>query len=148
IEESIDRGYAVASFYNGDVIPDVKEQAFERMKGCVPEGMSPDDPSAPGTIACWAWAFSRMIDRLEQHPEVDAKRIAVVGHSRNGKTALLAGAMDERVAVVIPSQAGCGGTAPARVAPELLASKPGARAKAETLAVINRNFPHWFCGRF
>src|SRR4029079_17441773 len=46
------------------------------------------------------------------------------------------------------SQAGCGGTAPCRVAPELLVLQPNGRPKVETVAVINRNFPHWFCGNF
>jgi hypothetical protein len=117
IEQSIDRGYAVATFYNGDVVPDQTELARERLKQLVPEGMSADDPAAPATIAAWAWGFSRMIDYLVTDAAIDPARIAVVGHSRNGKTALLAGAMDERIALVIPSQAGCGGTAPVRVAP-------------------------------
>ena len=96
----------------------------------------------------WAWAFSRMLDVLETMPEVDAKRVATVGHSRNGKTALLAAAFDPRFAMAIPSQAGCGGTAPSRVAPDL--AKPGQnnRPTAETVAVINKSFPHWFCGNF
>jgi hypothetical protein len=148
IERSIDRGYAVATFYNGDIVPDQADLAHERLKQFVPPGVSPDDPAAPATIAAWAWGFSRMIDYLVTDAQIDAKRIAVVGHSRNGKTALLAGAMDERIALVIPSQAGCGGTAPVRVAPELLASEPNGRPKAETIAAINKNFPHWFNSNF
>ncbi|HEX8310691.1 MAG TPA: acetylxylan esterase, partial [Chthoniobacteraceae bacterium] len=120
IEQSIDRGYAVATFYTGDIVPDQPDLARERLKGFVPEGMNADDPAAPATIAAWAWGFSRMIDHLLTEPAIDPARIAAVGHSRNGKTALLAGAMDERIALVIPSQAGCGGTAPVRVAPELI----------------------------
>ena len=62
-----------------------------------------------GTLMAWAWAFSRVMDYLETVPEIDAARVATVGHSRNGKTALLAAAMDERFAMAIPSQSGQGG---------------------------------------
>ena len=148
IEQSIDRGYAVAAFYNGDIIPDDKALAPERLKAFLPEGKSADDADAPATIACWAWGFMRAIDYLAQQPEIDARRIAVVGHSRNGKTAILAAAFDERIALAIPSQAGCGGTAPCRVAPELAALQPNGRAIVETVARINTSFPHWFCGNF
>ena len=148
LEQAIDRGYAVASFYNGDVISDNAEIAREQLKQFVPAGKSPDDADAPATIAAWAWGFSLMIDQLLTDPDIDGKRIAVVGHSRNGKTALLAAAMDERIALVIPSQAGCGGSAPCRVTPDLAEIKGNGRPTAETVAVINKSFPHWFCGNF
>ncbi len=68
--------------------------------------------------------------------DIDAKRIAAVGHSRNGKASLVAAAFDERIALVIPLQAGCGGTAPSR-------GKIG-----ETVKQINDRFPHWFADEF
>ncbi len=148
IEQSIDRGYAVASFFSGDVVSDKVELALEQMKTFRPPGMAADAPDAPATIMIWAWAFSRMVDYLVTDKDIDPRRIAVVGHSRNGKTALLAAAFDERIAMVIPSQAGCGGTAPSRVAPELAALQSNGRPSAETVAVINKAFPHWFCGHF
>lgn len=148
MERAIDRGYAMAVFHNGEVIPDDKALAPERLKAFLPEGMSADAPDAPATIACWAWGFMRAIDYLEKQPEIDGKRLAVVGHSRNGKTAMLAAAMDERIALAIPSQAGCGGTAPCRVAPELAEKKANGRTIAETVERINASFPHWFCGNF
>ncbi len=148
IEQSIDRGYAVATFFGGDVVSDKVELAQEQMKHFVPPGMAADAPDAPATIMIWAWAFSRMLDYLASDQDIDARRIAIVGHSRNGKTALLAAALDERIAMVIPSQAGCGGTAPNRVAPELSAPQANGRPKVETVAVINKSFPHWFCGHF
>lgn len=148
IAQAIERGYAVAAFFNGEVVPDDKTLAPERLRAFLPPGKSADDAEAPATIACWAWGFMRAVDYLAQQPEIDGKRIAVVGHSRNGKTALLAAAMDERIALAIPSQAGCGGTAPCRVAPELAALKGNQRPTAETIAVINTSFPHWFCGNF
>ena len=89
----------------------------------------------------------RAIDYLAQQPEIDAKRIAVVGHSRNGKTAMLAAAMDERIALAIPSQAGCGGTAPCRL-PAALQNPPDGKLIHETVERINTSFPHWFCTNF
>jgi cephalosporin-C deacetylase-like acetyl esterase len=86
----------------------------------------------------WAWGVHRAVDYLSQHPDLDPKRIAVVGHSRLGKTALVAAAFDDRIALAVPNQAGCGGTAPSRQ------NDP----KAESVKRINTSFPHWFCGHF
>jgi hypothetical protein len=147
IEQSIDRGYAVAAFFNGDIIPDDKLVAPERLKSFVPPGHKADDADAPATIACWAWGFMRAVDYIAKQPEIDAKRIAVVGHSRNGKTALLAGAMDDRIALVIPTQAGCGGTAPCRL-PAALQNPADGKLVHETVERINTSFPHWFCTNF
>jgi len=148
IEQSIDRGYAVATFYNGDVIPDEKGLAAKALAALADDETSGADGANTATIMAWAWAFSTMWDYLATIPEIDSKRVAVVGHSRNGKTALLAAAMDERIAMAIPSQAGCGGTAPSRVSPALSAPNNNGRPTAETVAVINKSFPHWFCGNF
>ena len=148
LEQSIDRGYAVATFYSGDVVPDDKvlaEPALKKFRGSASEERGAADTA---TIMGWAWGYSRMLDDLFTMPEIDRKRIAVVGHSRNGKTALVAAAFDERIALAIPSQAGCGGTAPSRVSPELAAPGNNGRPTAETLPVINKAFPHWFCGNF
>ena len=71
-----------------------------------------------------------------------------MGHSRNGKTALLAAAFDERIALAIPHQAGCGGTAPSRVSPKMAEALNNGRPTAETVAVINKSFPHWFNAEF
>jgi hypothetical protein len=135
LEQSIDRGYAVATFYSGDIDPDrpdVREgiQSHLRKKGEKP------GPHEWGTIAAWAWGIQRAVDYLTTVEELDRERIAVVGHSRLGKTALLASAFDERIALAIPLQAGCGGTAPSR-------GKVG-----ESVKRINDSFPHWFNGAF
>ncbi len=148
VEQTIDRGYAVATFFSGDVVPDDKELAEAVLRKLRPSGSAERGPADTAVVMAWAWGFSRMLDYVETVPEVDAKRIAAVGHSRNGKTALVAAAFDERFALCIPTQAGCGGTAPSRLSAEAGALQPNGRPKAESVAIINKNFPHWFCGNF
>ena len=140
IELVVEHGYALACFYSGDVDPDTPDMTDGIGPAFYKPGQSTAAADDPGTIMLWAWGFHRVVDLVEQHgqDQLDAKRIAVVGHSRNGKTALLAGAFDERIAVVIPLQAGCGGTAPSRTTD----------TRAESVRQINMSFPHWFCGNF
>lgn len=135
-------GYGVACFYCGDIQPD-RPFVREGMRATLPvtnekvsDNREPGDTTA--TIMWWAWGIHRAVDYLLTHPRVDGRRLAVVGHSRLGKTALLAGAFDERIALVIPNQAGCGGTGPSR----------HRDARAESVQRINTAFPHWFCGNF
>jgi hypothetical protein len=132
----VSRGYGLATFYCGDLDPDKPDYTDGLHPFLLKEGTKELGPTDPSTITLWAWGVSRAVDYLVQDADVDAKRIAVVGHSRLGKTALLAGAFDDRLAMVIPLQAGCGGTAPSR-------GKVG-----ESVQRINTSFPHWFCGNF
>ncbi|MGP8202128.1 MAG: acetylxylan esterase [Limisphaerales bacterium] len=132
LEQSIDRGYAVATYFCGDVEPD-KTNAVGGVRETIYVPRAADDC---GTITAWAWGLQRVMDYLATDRDIDSKRIALVGHSRLGKAALLAGAFDDRAALVIPLQAGCGGTAPSR-------GKIG-----ESVKQINSQFPHWFCGVF
>jgi hypothetical protein len=136
-EQALEKGYAVATFYNGDIQPD-RPDVREGMRATIPlaPGGLPGDETA--TIMWWAWGIHRAVDYLVTDKSIDAKRLAVVGHSRLGKTALLAGALDDRIAVVIPHQSGCGGAGPSR----------SQNPKAETVKRINTSFPHWFCPRF
>jgi len=147
---AIQRGYAVATFYQGDLVPDepkLAESALLKLDPPKASGEGRGD-AATATIAAWAWGFSQMLNALEKLPEIDAKRVVTVGHSRNGKTALLAAAFDDRFAMAIPSQAGSGGTGPSRVASELAKPNDKGRPTAETVAVITKSFPHWFCKNF
>jgi hypothetical protein len=131
----LSRGYGLATFYSGDVDPDRPD--FD--DGIHPHYRAPGAAPGPhewGTIAAWAWGMSRCVDYLLTVPEVDGRRIAAVGHSRNGKATLVAAAFDERIALAIPHQAGCGGTAPSR------------GTVGESVTRINTSFPHWFCDEF
>lgn len=138
VEKTLERGYALATFCSGDIDSDRKEVS-EGIYAWLLKQKDPSakpDPANRGSIAAWAWGFHRAVDYLVTDPEIDSKRIAAVGHSRNGKTALLAAAFDERIALAIPHQAGCGGTSPDR------------GTVGESVERINTAFPHWFCGNF
>lgn len=135
-EEGIARGYAMAAFHNGDVSPDQKDShqhgAHALLNG---------DASRPdhwGTIAAWAWGASRCLDYLQTDPAIAQNQVAVIGHSRGGKTALWAGAEDPRFALVCSNNSGCGGAALSR------RRVPG----KESVAAINRAFPYWFATNF
>lgn len=136
-EKVIDRGYAVATMYAGEISPDYDGGFTEGVhQGYFREGQDRPTPHEWGVIAAWAWGLQRGVDYLFQDDDVDNDAIIVTGHSRRGKAALLAGALDERIAVVIPHQAGCGGTSPSR-------SDVG-----ESVKRINSSFPHWFNDTF
>jgi hypothetical protein len=132
-EEAVARGYAMAAFSNADVDPDRHDGFQDGIHGLLDAGPRP--PDAWGTIAAWAWGASRVMDYLETDADIAGDQIAVIGHSRGGKTALWAGAEDERFALVISNDSGCTGAALSR---RRFAGK-------ETVARINQGFPHWFC---
>ncbi len=109
IEEATERGYAVATFCHGDVDPDCNDFTNGIHPHYLQEGRTERGPHDWGTVAAWAWGLHRAVDYIVTDPDIDAGRIAVMGHSRNGKAALLAGALDERIALVVSNQSGCGG---------------------------------------
>jgi len=134
VEEAIARGYAMAVFYNADLDPDKFDNFENGIHAVLDNGTRKND--SWGTLAAWAWGASRCMDYLETDSDIDSKRVAVIGHSRGGKTALWAGAEDQRFSLVISNESGCSGAALAR------------RRFGETLTVINTAFPHWFCTNY
>ncbi len=138
IEHAIDRGYAVATFYYGDIAPDKSGPLGGVMPYFIRKEKTTSTDDDCGAIAAWAWGLSRAVDYLLTDSDIDSHRIIVFGHSRNGKAAILAGAMDDRIAATIAHQAGCGGTSPSR----------RRNPKGESVKIINEHFPHWFDGAF
>ena len=131
-EEIVRRGYIVADYARTDLDPDQKNTVGPA------QAAYPDYDWA--TLAVWAWGGMRVIDYLMTLDVVDKDKIAFTGHSRGGKTALLAGALDERITLVAPNGSGCGGAGCYRFEGE----------KSESLERITapERFAYWFVPRF
>jgi hypothetical protein len=136
VETLLERGYAVATAYYGDLEPDHPEGWKDGIRGALqPEGKA-FEPEEWGAIGAWAWGLSRIMDYLEKDGDINREEVSVVGHSRLGKAALWAGATDTRFAITISNDSGAGGAALSR------------RIFGETIARLNTSFPHWFCGNY
>ena len=137
LHKIIDAGYGVATLHYYDIYFDEKgnvERSILPLLGISSE--TDMKPNSGRAIAAWAWGYSRVLDYLLTDKQVDGKRVVCMGHSRLGKTALWAGAQDDRFAIVISNNSGCGGAALSR------------RAYGETVNIINHTFPWWFCDNF
>lgn len=134
VSEIIKNGFMTAMISTTELDPDTDDGFKNGVHGIF--DIQPRTPDAWGTIAAWAWGASRAMDYFETDKAIDAKHIAVIGHSRGAKAALWAGAEDERFALVISNNSGCTGAAIARL------------KKGEKIVDINTSFPHWFCGNY
>lgn len=134
LEMIVDAGFGVATMCYHDIYPDKKELKDESILALFSDyNQTKDSPEAWQALGGWAWGLSRIMDYLEQEERVDAKQVALMGHSRQGKAALWAGVQDERFAIVISNNSGCGGAAISK------------RRYGETLRIMTTSFPHWLC---
>ncbi len=127
--EPLRRGYAVAAFHYQQFGLD--QPAYRD------SGFFKNYPDADwADLRAWAWGMSRVADYLEQQPFADKSKLIGVGHSRLGKTTLIAGAFDDRFALVAPAGSGCAGTGAFRINGKLRGGKEG-------LEELTKNFPQW-----
>jgi hypothetical protein len=125
VETVVKRGYGLAQFDRTEIAPDSAERG----------GVYAAYPGYDGgRLAAWAWGYARVVDYLVTQPYVDRKRLIVTGHSRGGKATLLAGVLDERIALTAPNASGCGGAGSFRLQAD----------KSEDISAILKNFPFWF----
>jgi hypothetical protein len=134
LEMMMDKGYAVATIYRGDIDPDYAEGLSQGVRSLYPELQNRGDNFS--TVGAWTWGLSRALDYLQTDKAIDSKHVAVFGFSRLGKAALWAGATDERFALVISNESGAGG------------AKLFHYTAGEGIRRLCIKFPHWFCGNF
>ena len=131
-ETILERGYALAVYHDADFVPDDRAAAGPALARMT--HAAPDHP--PGALAGWAWGVSRLIDALAPLERIDNTRIALMGHSRRGKMALLAAAHDDRLAVTIAHQSGTMGAALTQ------------NGRGEPVSNLVERYPHWFTPGF
>ena len=129
-EVVIDAGYAIAAFHVSDLAPDNKDEFMNGVMQLYPEQLNAENGMR--AIGAWGWGASRVMDYFESDPQIDKKKVALVGHSRGGKASLWAAAQDQRFAMCITNCSGSTGAALAR------------RQFGERVRRINTSFPHWF----
>ena len=137
-EEIVARGYAAIAFWNGDIAPDWNTGNREGVFKCFEPPGARKGTALWGTLSAWAWGASRVLDWIETEPLLDGKHVAVVGHSRGGKTALVAGVYDKRFAMTCSNCSGCSGAKLNHI------DLP----KSQNISQIVTYFPYWFCQNY
>ncbi len=131
----IKRGYILIHFDPRKIQPDkMKDTDKKSILNFYYTGKSQSDDW--GTIAVWSWSLSRVMDYVENDPDIDSSKVCIMGLSRFGKSVMWAGAQDQRFAAVFSCESGCGGATIIR------------RGIGETIKAINEKFPHWFDDNF
>lgn len=139
IPETLARGYGIAVICYEDIEPDLADGSgwqFGVRSLFLKPGETNIAPDSWGAISAWAWGASRVLDYLETDKDVDKRHVIIFGHSRLGKTALWAGAQDQRFCMAIASCSGEMGASLAR------------RNYGETVSSMAKSFPYWFCRNF
>ncbi len=150
IEELSEQDFDIITYCYKDITSDDGDFTTGIAPLVFPNGRQNDTDC--GKIGLWAFTNMRVLDYVLTLEGTDAKNVAILGHSRLGKTALFTGMMDERFAFVFSNNAGCAGDAIARGGSGL-PDKDGSfyiekKYRGETIEVITRVFPYWFCANY
>lgn len=139
IQMFTDKGIAFCVFNRTELAHDIKDE--DRMQAGQLYRAYPEKTF--GALGAWAWGFSRCVDALEKLGGFDLSTLAFTGHSRGGKTAMLAGVLDERATIVAPNETNAGSSSCYRIHMAAV-QENGNIQRSETLADITKNFPFWF----
>ncbi|PHR60800.1 MAG: alpha/beta hydrolase [Robiginitomaculum sp.] len=134
LQDILDHGFAIAAMFPSEVFPDSSKSGPAELKRM--SSGHDDDETRWGTVGAWAWMFSRVEDALAADGRFDPDRTITYGHSRYGKSALVAAAFDPRIDGVIAHQSGTGGASLSR------------GNLGETVAKITGSYPHWFSRKY
>lgn len=132
MEEAHKHGFVAAKFNRLEMAND----CFNSREG----GLHDVYEGGYSDISAWAWGYITCMDVFEQLPFVDETNVAVTGHSRGGKTAMLAAVMDERIKYVCPNNSGCHGAVSHRCEVPQQETYP---RRTETLADMLKSVPTW-----
>jgi hypothetical protein len=138
--QAIQHGYAFVTFNNGDCGEDSTLRNADGSWAYRTTRFFPAYPNYDwGLLRAWAWGVSRIVDYLETDSSIDKAKLIVTGVSRTGKSALIAGAFDDRIAMVAPVASSGGGTPAYRFS----GSVPD-RGGKEGLTEMVRKYPNWY----